>query len=253
MGIFCKVTDMNQREWKYSARYDGKYKWRNKAKSIQKSLKYNSNPNATLIHHLRDTEEQRKYNDEHYELWGHNLDGTFEYGKYVIFVTKEEHTEIHKCSEETRKKRSESLKNNHPMRGKHLSSATKEKLRIANTGKHHTDETIEKIKRNHSHNRLGKHHTDETKQLLREINTGKHHTDESKSKISKSLIGIKREATTKDKIGAASRDRWSNQEFIEKYKQQCSVVSNAYKEYKASGGSMSWNEFQKAYKERGFV
>ena len=240
---------MNQREWKHCNKYDGKYKWRNRARDIQKLLRYNSNPKAIIIHHLRDTEEQRKYNDEHYELWGHNLDGSFEYGKYVIFVTKEEHTEIHRCSEETRKKRSETLKSNPPMKGKHLTDETKEKLRIANVGKHHTDETIEKIKLNHSRNRLGKHLTDETKEKLRIANVGKHHTDESKSKISKSLIGIKREATTKNKIGAASRDRWSNQEFIEKYKQRCLIVSNAYKEYKASGGNMSWNEFQRAYKE----
>ncbi len=39
-----------------------------------------------------------------------NLDGTFEYGKYVVFWTKEHHNEYHHCSEETRKKRSESLK-----------------------------------------------------------------------------------------------------------------------------------------------
>ena len=77
----------------------------------------------------------------------------------------------------------------------------------------------------------------------------KHHTDESKSKISKSLIGIKRDTTTKDKIGAASRDRWLNQDFIEANKQRCLIISNAYKEYKATGGELKWNEFQKVYKE----
>jgi hypothetical protein len=61
-------------------------------------------------HHLRDTEEQRKYNDEHYEYFGFNQDGTFEYGKYIIFITKEEHTEIHRQSEETKQRRSNSLK-----------------------------------------------------------------------------------------------------------------------------------------------
>lgn len=240
---------MNIKEWKISKDNHIKYDWYNKTRKIQKSLLYNSDSNAKVIHHLRDTEEQRKYNDEHYELWGHNLDGTFEYGKYVVFVTSEEHTEIHKYSEETKKKISETLKSNPPMKGKHLTDNAKEKLRIVNTGRHHTAETIEKIKLNHSRNRLGKHLTDETKEKLRIANLDKHHTDESKSKISKSLIGIKREATTKNKIGAASRDRWSNQEFIEKYKQQCLIVSNAYKEYKASGGNMSWNEFQRAYKE----
>ena len=59
-----------------------------KVRSIQKSLQYNSDSNAKIIHHLRDTEEQRKYNDEHYELWGFEIDEDgnehFEYGKYVL-------------------------------------------------------------------------------------------------------------------------------------------------------------------------
>ena len=101
---------MNQREWKKSGKFPGKNEWYNKTRKLQKGLIYTSDPNAKIIHHLRDTEEQRKYNDEHYELWGHNLDGTFEYGKYVIFVTKEEHSKIHACSEETRNKISKSNK-----------------------------------------------------------------------------------------------------------------------------------------------
>ena len=84
------------------------------SREIQKSLKYNTDPKATVRHHLRDTEEQRKYNDEHYELWGFEIDENgnehFEYGKYIIFVTEEWHNNYHHCSEETRKKRSESLK-----------------------------------------------------------------------------------------------------------------------------------------------
>lgn len=94
---------MNRKEWKASD-ISNKFEWYNKARKLQKSLQYNSDPSAIVIHHLRNTEEQRNYNDEHYELWGHNLDGSFEYGRYVIFVTKEEHLEIHSCSEETRAK-----------------------------------------------------------------------------------------------------------------------------------------------------
>lgn len=101
---------MNQKEWKTSGRFKGKFEWYNKARHIQKSLKYNNDPKAVIIHHLRDTEEQIKYNDEHYEFWGHNLDGTFEYYKYVIFVTEEWHNNYHAQSEETRKKNSESVK-----------------------------------------------------------------------------------------------------------------------------------------------
>lgn len=120
---------MNQKEWKKSGKFSGKHEWYNRTRKIQRSLKYNSDENANRIHHLRDTEEQRKYNDEHYELWGHNLDGTFEYGKYVIFVTKEEHSKIHACSEETRKKISEANK------GKHRTEESRKKMSESWTNK----------------------------------------------------------------------------------------------------------------------
>ena len=106
---------MNQTEWKKSDKFPCKYKWYNKTRKLQRSLQYNDNINATVIHHLRDTEDQRAYNDMYYEYWGFNQDGTFEYGKYVIFVTKEEHIKIHTLSEETRQKISQ---NNKGMRGK---------------------------------------------------------------------------------------------------------------------------------------
>ena len=104
---------MNFLEWKKAClegyaprRYD------NASREIQRSLRYNRDPNAIVRHHLRDTEEQRKYNDEHYELWGFEIDENgnehFEYGKYIIFITPEEHTKIHSVSDETKKKLSES-------------------------------------------------------------------------------------------------------------------------------------------------
>ena len=106
---------MNQKELKLSKKYDGKYYWYNKTRKIQKSLKHNPDPNAVVIHHLRDTEEQRKYNDEHYELWGFEVDKDgnehFEYGKYVIFLTKEDHDLYHQLSDETRKKISDGVIN----------------------------------------------------------------------------------------------------------------------------------------------
>ena len=68
---------MNYNEWRnlvWNKTSELDFTYYNKAKSIQKSLQYNSDPNAKIIHHLRDTEEQRKYNDEHYELWGFEID-----------------------------------------------------------------------------------------------------------------------------------------------------------------------------------
>ena len=107
---------MNIKEWQELCKIDKRaaHYWYNIVKSKLLSKEFESDPrtdkDAKVIHHLRDTEEQRKYNDEHYEMFGMNLDGTFEYGKYVVFWTKEHHNEYHHCSEETRKKRSESLK-----------------------------------------------------------------------------------------------------------------------------------------------
>lgn len=119
---------MNRKEWHKACeeawaprRYD------NASREIQRSLKYNPDPKATVRHHLRDTEEQRKYNDEHYELWGFEIDENgnehFEYGKYMIFMTEEEHVEIHNQSEETRAKRKKTL--NTPETKKKISEASK--------------------------------------------------------------------------------------------------------------------------------
>lgn len=171
---------MNQKEWRY-LRDNHKelldFTHYNNTRKIQKSLQYNTDPNAKVIHHLRDTEEQRKYNDEHYELWGHNLDGTFEYGKYVTFVTEEWHSDYHKHSEETRKKMSDSRKGEKCYwYGKHRDTTTKEKLSIACKGK-----TSGK-----NNGMYGKHHSDEAKEKLRNANLGKKHSDETKKKISES-------------------------------------------------------------------
>ena len=171
---------MDQKEWRY-LRDNHKelldFTHYNKTRNIQKSLQYNSNPNAKIIHHLRDTEEQRNYNDTHYELWGHNLDGTFEYGKYVVFVTEEWHRDYHKHSEETRKKMSDSRKGEKCYwYGKHRDAATKEKLSIACKGKTSGE----------NHGMYGKHHTEETKEILSKANLGKKHSDETKKKISES-------------------------------------------------------------------
>lgn len=101
---------MNQKEWKNSSNFKGKWFWKNKANELLRSRVYNQDPDAKIVHHLRDTEEQRVYNDTYYEFWGFNQDGTFEYGKYVIFVTKEWHDNYHTQSEETRARNSAAVK-----------------------------------------------------------------------------------------------------------------------------------------------
>lgn len=213
--LFYEVVTMNLKEW-FMACTEGwaPRRYDNASREIQKSLKYNPNANATVRHHLRDTEEQRKYNDEHYELWGFEIDEDgnehFEYGKYIIFVTPEEHTEIHSCSEETRKKLSDSLK------GIPRTDEWKLKLSKSNKGKHNLTEeqrlqisksvkeyyeqdgsrektsrsTKEAMQRPEVRQRLidgckkRPPQSKESRQKVAEANKGKHHSDETKSFLS---------------------------------------------------------------------
>lgn len=91
---------MNQKEWKTllngpkEAIPHGIFKFRNLA---EKHFGYKRG-SGMVIHHLRDTEEQRNFNDMYYERWGFNLDGEM---RYAIMITKEEHTQIHRLSKET--------------------------------------------------------------------------------------------------------------------------------------------------------
>ena len=277
---------MNQKEWKKSGKFPGKYEWYNKTRKLQRSLQFNTDKDAKVIHHLRDTEEQRKYNDEHYELWGFNQDGTFEYGKYVIFLTKEEHTEIHKCSEETRKKIGDANRGeNNGNFGKHLSDEAKNIISAANKGdkngmhgKTHSDEVkaiisktskerwedesyrqymsnifksrefSEEHRRKLSESKLGDknpmfgtHHTDEEKEHLSQIGKA-YWTDERKREQSEQRNGHFVSDETKTKIGNALRGKTHTNE----QKAHLLSVSEKWKEYKSNGGTMTWNEFQKA-------
>jgi hypothetical protein len=180
---------MNIKEWKLVCENNtADHTWDCKSRAIQKSLVYNSNPEATTRHHLMDTPEQIAYNKEYYEMWGFDLDGTFEYGKYIIFCTEEEHRSIwHNVSGEK-----------NPMYGKHHSKETLEKLKTLNKHK-----VSEETKRKHSENAkgeknpmYGKHHSDETKQKISESLSGeshpmygKHYTEDHNLKISLALTG----------------------------------------------------------------
>lgn len=185
---------MNYKEWTEACKNKtANHHWDGACRRIQKSLKYNSDPNATHRHHLMDTEEQRKYNNEHYELWGFEIDENgnehFEYGKYIIFLTPEEHNSIHAGSEETRKKRSDSLI------GHSVSQETRFKISKANKisyadvnrrkamsdrfkGKKLSDEHRLHLSENHA-DFSGKNHP----------MYGKHHSKESREKISNSKKG----------------------------------------------------------------
>ena len=99
---------MNQKEWKTllngpkEAIPHGIFKFRNLA---EKYFGYQRG-SGMVIHHLRDTEEQRNFNDTYYERWGFNLNGEM---RYAVMITKEEHTQIHRLSKETLEKRGKAI------------------------------------------------------------------------------------------------------------------------------------------------
>lgn len=236
---------MNQREWKKSGKFHGKYEWYNKTRKIQLSLKYNQDENANRIHHLRDTEEQRRYNDEHYELWGHNLDGTFEYGKYVIFVTEEWHNNYHKDSEETKQKKSDASKKrweDSEYRESQTAAIIKawseddrrQRRSDAYTcegnpfyGKHHSQETIEKLS-GENNGMYGKHHTEEARKKMSDSKTGHIVTEETRAKISSSNIGHEVSAETKEKISIANTGRQHTEEFKHHFSEKYTGEGNPF-------------------------
>lgn len=262
---------MNRREWLDACKNNvpGIYKWYNECLKIRKSLKYNDNPDATHKHHLFNTPEQIAYNNEHYEMWGFNLDGTFEYGKYIIFVTPEEHSVLHSESEITRQRKGDASRGEKnyfygtgPNKGKHFSEEHKRKLSDANTGKKRSDEARKKMseaaKGKHSgenngmYGKFGKDNpnygskrSDETKVKMSKSlkgkpglkgennpNYGKHPSDETRKKISESLKGRKQSPSEIEKRIQ------SNKGINEK-------ITALYKEYKSLGGMLSWNDFRK--------
>ena len=249
---------MNINEWNKLAKERPHFlnrRWDNASREIQRTLKYNSNPNATVRHHLRDTEEQRKYNDKYYELWGFEIDENgnehFEYGKYVIFVTPEEHLAIHHVSEETRKKISESLK------GRIVSEITRQKISIAckgnvppNKGIPHSEETRKKISEN---TRIAM--TAEAKKKCSEAHMGIHPSDETRQKMSDSAKS-RVDDNFRNKMRRLQSDRMSEEykSYLgDKMRLIMHLKKSLYKEYKESGGTLLWNEFQTYIKENNLI
>jgi hypothetical protein len=62
---------MNQKEWKHAGQLGIKldFTFYNKSHKIMRQFNSDNNENKTEVHHLRDTEEQRLYNDTYYERW----------------------------------------------------------------------------------------------------------------------------------------------------------------------------------------
>lgn len=211
---------MNRKEWKEFCKLDkGKaHYWYNKARKKLLSKEFESDPrtdkDAKVIHHLRDTEEQRKYNDEHYEMFGYVVDENgneqFNYGDYVVFWTQDHHREYHHVSEETRKKLSESLKGiprtdawrqhaSESNKGKH-NYTEEQKLQISNSVKEYymqegsREKTSKTTKEAMQRSEVRQHLIDgckkrppiskEARQKAAEANKGKTHSAETKQLLS---------------------------------------------------------------------
>lgn len=158
---------MNKSEY-----YTGKNVSRMYHKQIRKLLeewKHKNNiTGKCVIHHRDDTDETRKYNGEHYELWGFNLDGTFEYGKYVVFMTQSEHNTHHFAGEKN------------PMYGKSPSDETRTKISAARKGIRHSAEAKAKI----SATLKGHQFSDETRAKISAAIKGRKLSNEWRAKLS---------------------------------------------------------------------
>ena len=242
---------MNIKEWIRACKEDWlsvNHKYDIASRKIQKSLKYNSNPEATVRHHLRDTEEQRKYNDEHYELWGFEIDESgnehFEYGKYMIFVTSEEHLQIHSICDDTRKKisisqkirlsrkdarRGHEFKKGHIPWNKGVASSEETRKRISINrrgkcvgeehpfyGKHHTEESLKKIREASRKYWLDEDH----RRQQSERGKGRKQSPETIAKRVEKLLGHETSEDTRKKISQAN----SGRKFSDEHKHKLSIA-----------------------------
>ena len=247
---------MNYHQYKEAEKnkVKGIHYWANECRKIQKTLEYNPDPKATVRHHLRDTEEQRKYNDEHYEYFGFNQDGSFEYGKYVIFVTEEEHHEIHKDSDETRHKKSEvnKLRWQDPLYRAHMSVAIsdawsderKQQRSVAYLGegnpfygRHHSDETKEKHFIGENNPMYGVSPSEETRKKISDANKNKIISEDTRKKLSIASSGERNGMYGK----RPPEGCWN------KAKELQAQASIAYRDHKNNGGTTSWIDFRREY------
>ena len=100
-----------------------------------------------VVHHRDDTPETIAYNAQYYNRWGYNADGSFEYGKYVVFMTKGDHTKYHHTgNRKIGENISKALKGRiGSMTGKKHSLETRAKQSLAARGRKQTPEFMERM------------------------------------------------------------------------------------------------------------
>lgn len=90
--------------------------------------------------------------------------------------------------------------------------------------------------------------SEETKRKISEVMKGRKHTEEAKRKIIESKQNITEE--TRKKLSESHKGRKPSEEHKRRISEAKLLTSKAYKEYKASGGTLMWNEFCKEYSKQ---
>lgn len=202
-----------------------------------------------VIHHLRDTEEQRTFNDTYYERWGYDFDGIC---KYCVLMKVEDHRAYHRLSEETREKIGNSN------RATKSTAEYKEKVSGKNSymyGKHRELSDVSKQKISESRKEFFKKEDNRIalSNTLKEYYKNNPLTDEDKKKISEATKMAMADPVIRQKISNSLKGN-SNKKgkhLSEESKQRCSLsnyarkVAPLYREYKESGGLLNWNQWQK--------
>lgn len=227
---------MNKKEW-HSGAVDKTFKWKRLVQQKIKEWKISNNITEKCdIHHRDDTEECIKYNEEHYELWGFNEDGTFEYGKYVVFMTHAEHSYYHHHGEKHHMYGRKGTDN--PLFGRSCAEETKRKISESNTGRKRTDEVRYKMSIS-AKNRPPI--SDETRKKLSEVHKGRVCSDETREKIRLGNIGHGLGEHRSEDVKAQISSSLKNSAKLK-------AIRLLYRIYKDNNGIMSWNDFKHALK-----
>lgn len=140
-------------------------------------------------------------------------------------------------------------KNRQAHLGKKLSEGTKEKLSKSLSGRKISEETKKKlseVKKGKAPNRINYHHSEETRRKIGEGNKGKIISDEQRrhhSEVMKGRDPWNKGVKATDEHKKKLSESWNHNKRLPIIR----AVSAAYKEYKANGGLLKWNEFQKEY------
>ena len=158
---------MNKQEWSKQPNRQSTDEYKTVHKLLDDWKQQNGITKRCVVHHRDDNDEVRSYNESHYERWGLNPDGTFEYGKYVLFMTDYEHAKHHHT-------------------GKRLSVETRRLIGVASKARM-TSETKQKISREHK----GKVISEEQKVTVSAKLKGRIFSDEHKQKLKNKTRGLR--------------------------------------------------------------